>query len=173
MMPAYATRLLVPHESISYVTRPRAVSLGMLLALGAILLALAVFSAIVDPGFIRLASLPAFPLLGAELGNLIHRPVIFVTDRRVVSARRGQTPLSIDLDRLKAVGLQQRAVERLLGYGRVHLLVQPPGDLGEEVFLRYELSRLPDVRALAAAISTAAGLADGPATPDHNGVLRA
>jgi type II secretory pathway component PulM len=54
MMPAYATRLLVPHESISYVTRPRAVSLGMLLALGAILLALAVFSAIVDPGSIRL-----------------------------------------------------------------------------------------------------------------------
>ena len=110
MMPAYATRLLVPRESISYVTRPRAVGLGMLLALGAILLALAVFSAIVDPGFLRLASLPAFPLLGAELGNLIHRPVIFVTDRRVVSARRGQTPLSIDLDRLKAMGLQQRAV---------------------------------------------------------------
>lgn len=167
MMPRYATRLLFPHESIGYVTRPRAISLGMLLALGTILLALAVFSAIVDPGFIRLASLPAFPLLGATLGSLIHRPVIFVTDRRVVSASRGQKPLSIDLDRLKAMGLQQRALERLLGYGSVQLLVQPPEPLGEGVFLRYKLSRIPDARALAAAISTAAGFTDGPATHDE------
>ena len=71
------------------------------------------------------------------------------------------------------MGLQQRAVERLLGYGRLHLLVRPPGDLGEDVFLRYELSRLPDACALTAAISTAAGFADGPVTTGHNNVLRA
>lgn len=173
MMPAHATRLLVAHERIGYVTRPRAVSLGILLALGTILLALAVFSAIVDPGFIRLASLPAFPLLGAQLGNLLHRPVIFVTDRRVVSARRGQKPLSIDIDRLRAIRLQQSTVERHLAYGTVYLLVKTAEDLGEGVFLQYELSRLPDARALAAAISTAAGLADGMATTERNDVLRA
>lgn len=173
VMPAYATHLLAPQESVGYVTRPRTVRLGMLLALGTIVLALAVFSFIVDPGFIRLASLPAFPLLGAQLGHLIHRPVIFVTDRRVVSASRGQTPLSIDLDRLKAIRLQQSAVERLFGYGSLHLLVQPPEYLGEGAFLRYRLSRLPNVTALASALSTAAGFTNDVPTIVRKGALRA
>lgn len=172
-MPAYATRLLIPQESVGYITHPRAVRLGMLLALGVIVLALAVFSFIVDPGFIRLASLPAFPLLGAHLSNLMHRPVIFVTDRRVVSASRGQTPLAIGLDRVKAIRLQQNAVERLCGYGSLHLLVQPDEGLGAGAFLTYRLSRLPNALALASAIATATGLKNEPPITTQNGVLRA
>lgn len=166
-------QLLLPQEAVGYVTRPRAVRLAMLLVLGVIVLALALFSFIVDPGFIRLASLPAFPLLGAHLSNLIHRPVIFVTDRRVISASRGQMPLSINLDRLIAIRLQQNAVERLCGYGSVHLLVQPDEDLGAGVFSTYGLSRLPNATALASAIATATGRKHEPSITTRNGVLRA
>lgn len=156
LLPAYAATLLAADEIVCYRTRPRAMRLDMLLVLGAIVAALAIFSAAVEPGFIRLAILPALPLAGAHCGYLLHSPVIFVTDRRVVSAGRFLQPLSIDLARLKAARVQQSGFERRLGYGSLFLLVQPLQDLGEGVFVRYALPRLPDASALGSAIVTAA-----------------
>lgn len=151
-LPAYAARLLEPDEAVRYRTRPRAMGLGLRVALGAILGALATFSVLVEPGFIRLAILPALPLVGTLGGHWLHSPVIFVTTRRVVYAGRWLRPLSIDLARLKAVRIQQGRVERRLGYGRLLLLVTPLEDLGEDVFVRHEFARLPDAAALAAAL---------------------
>jgi hypothetical protein len=50
-----------------------------------------------------LLSLPAIPLLGSLIASLMHSPVIFVTDRRIVFARRFLKPLSLSLERLEAM----------------------------------------------------------------------
>jgi hypothetical protein len=155
-IPAYAARLLKPREGVRYRTRPRVLSLGMFVFMAAVALALSVFSIIVEPGFIRLLSLPAIPVLGSLAAFLLHSPVIFVTDRRIVYARRLLKPLSFDLEGLEAVRVVQNRLGRLLGYGELHLLFQPPQDLGEGVFLRFTLSRLPDAASLASATSAAA-----------------
>lgn len=155
-MPAYAARLLAPDETAGYVTRPRAMRLGLLVVLGAILAALVVFSLAVEPGFIRLAILPALPLVGAYGGYVMRSPVIFVTDQRVIFAGRWLEPLAIELTRLKALRVQQNRLERLLGYGRLFMLVIPLEDLGEDVFMRHVAHRLPDAPALASAITAAA-----------------
>ena len=161
-IPGYAVKSLLPHESVCYVTRPRLVSLGMYVANVSIVLALVVFSAIVEPGFIRLLALPAFPLVGMIAGNLIHSPVIIVTDRRIVYARRFAEPLSFELAKLKATRVKQNRLERLLSFGELHLLFDPPEDRGEGVFLSHTLSRLPAPYALNIKIvSTAANLTSG------------
>jgi hypothetical protein len=129
----------------------------MFVVMSAVVLGLVVFSIIVEPGFIRLLSLPAIPLLGGVAASRLHSPVIFVTDRRIVSARRFFKPLSLGLERLKAIRVQQNRLGRLLGYGELLLLFHPPQDLGEGVFLRFTLSKLPDAASLGSAISAAAG----------------
>lgn len=162
MIPGHAAKLLLPHEIVRYATRPRWVSFGMYVFNVSVGLALAVFSAIVEPGFIRLLALPAFPLLGMITAALVYYPVIFVTDRRIVYARRFVEPLAFELDKLRATRIKQKWLERLLSYGELHLLFQPPEDKGEGVFLSYTLSRLPDPSALNSAIvSAAANLAAG------------
>jgi hypothetical protein len=155
-IPGYAVKSMLPHESIFYVTRPRLVSLGMYVSNVSIVLALVVFSAIVEPGFIRLLALPALPLLGMIAGALIHSPVIFVTDRRIVYARRFAEPLAFELAKLKATRVKQTRLERLLSFGELHLLFDPPEDKGEGVFLSYTLSRLPDPCALNIKVESAA-----------------
>ncbi|NPU84048.1 MAG: PH domain-containing protein [Syntrophaceae bacterium] len=155
-MPAYAARLLEPLEGVRYLTRPRLLSLGMLVVMTAVVLGLVVFSIVVEPGFIRLLSLPAFPLLGGLIASLMHAPVIFVTDRRIVFARRFLKPLSLGLERLEATQVRQNPLGRLLGYGELNLLFQPPQDLGEGIFLRFTLSKLPDAASLNSAISVSA-----------------
>jgi hypothetical protein len=121
-----------------------------------IVLALVVFSAIVEPGFIRLLALPAFPLVGMCAGSVLHSPVIFVTDRRIVYARRFEKPQAFELAKLKATRVKQTRLERLLSFGELHLLFDPPEDRGEGVFLAYTLSRLPDPNALSIKIQSAA-----------------
>ena len=125
-MQAYAARLLAPREGVRYLTRPRFLSLGMLVVMAAVVLGLVVFSIVVEPGFIQLLNLPAIPLLGGLIASLTHSPVIFVTDRRIVFARRFLKPLSLDLKRLSAIRVQQNSLERLLGYGELLLLFHPP-----------------------------------------------
>jgi hypothetical protein len=156
-VPAHAARLLAPEEGVRYVTRPRLMSLDVLLVMTAVVLGLVLFSMLVEPGFIRLLSLPAFPLLGGFAGRLTLSPVIFVTDRRLVFARRFCKPLSLDLERLKAIRVQQKPLGRLLRYGNLVLLFQPLQDLGEGVFIRFKLEKLPDAVSLGSAISAAAG----------------
>ncbi len=157
-LPGNASRIPAPNETVRDLTRPRAMRLGMLLVLGSILSALAKFSVIVEPGFIRLATLPALPLLGAHIAQLAHSRVIFVTDRRVVSAGRWSKPLSIKLVRLRAIRVQQSGLESRLRHGRLFLLVQPPQELGEGVFLTYELPRLADASTLGSAIAEATAM---------------
>ena len=155
-IPAHAARLLLPREGVRYRTRPRVLSLGMLVFMAVVALALVVFSIIVEPGFIRMLSLPAIPVVGSLAAFLAHRPVIFVTDRRIVFARRFLKPMSLDLERLEAFRVRQNPLGRLLGYGDLLLLFRPPQDLGEGVFLRFTLSRLPDAASLGSAASAAA-----------------
>jgi hypothetical protein len=125
--------------------------------MSAVVIGLVVFSIIVEPGFIRLLSLPALPLLGGFAASLMHSPVIFVTDCRIVFARRFLKPLSLGLERLEAIRIQQNRLGRLLGYGELLLLFQPPQGLGEGVFHQITLSKLPDTASLGSAISAAAG----------------
>lgn len=161
-IPGHAVKLLLPHESVCYVTRPRWVSFDMYVFNVSIALALVVFSAIVEPGFIRMLALPAFPLLGMMSAGFVHAPVIFVTDRRIVYARRFEEPEAFELDKLRATRVKQKRLERLLSYGELHLLFQPPEDKGEGVFLSYTFSRLPDPSALHnAVVSAAANLTAG------------
>ncbi|MBL8490993.1 MAG: PH domain-containing protein [Rhodocyclaceae bacterium] len=152
-LPAHAARLLAPGERVRHVTRPRAVRLGLLLFLGGIVLALAVFSAIVEPGFFRLAVLPALPLVGAHAGRMLHAPAIFVTDRRLVFARRWMPALVVGLADVKGLRVHRSTLERLFGYGTLDVLVQPPEDCGEDVFMSYALAPLPDAPALASALA--------------------
>lgn len=154
-MPRHAVRLLAVGERLLYVTRPLVARPSLLAALGAIVLALGVFSMIVDPGFFRLAILPLLPVLGASAGRLLHAPVVFVTDRRVVSASRWLRPRSIDLPRVRGVRVRQTALERLVGPGAVAVLVQPIEDVREGVFLCCDFAALPDPQALASAICAA------------------
>ena len=156
-VPAYAARLLAPREGVRYLTQPHWVSLDLLVVMAAVVLALVGYSVVVEPGFIRLLSLPAIPLLGSFAAALTFSPVILVTDRRVVSARRFCEPLSLGLERLEAIRVQQTPLGRLLGYGKLLLVVQPPQDLGAGVFVRFTLTNLPDAASLGSAISAAAG----------------
>jgi hypothetical protein len=114
-VPAHAAKLLVPGEGVRHLALPRAVPLRMLLTLGSIFLALAVFAAVVEPGLISLGVLPGLPLVGGYAAHMVHAPAILVTDRRIVSAARWQRPLSIDLERLVAYMVQQGALERRRG----------------------------------------------------------
>lgn len=157
-VPAYATRLLTPREGLRYLTRPRLLPLYMLVFVLAVVLGVVVFSAVVeDPGFTRLLIIPTIPVLDGFAGYLLHTPVILVTDHRIISARRFFKPLSLDLERLEALRVQKNPIERLLGYGTLVLLFHPPRDLGEGVFLRFELKKLPDAASLGSAISAAVG----------------
>jgi hypothetical protein len=129
----------------------------MFVFMAAVVLGLVVFSAVIeDPGFLRLLSIPALPVLGGIAGYFLHSPVILVTDRRVVFARRFRKPLSLDLEKLEKMRVQQTPLGRLLGYGTLHLLFPHPRDHGEGVFLNYSLEKLPDAASLASAISVAA-----------------
>ena len=143
-MPAYAMRLLTPREGVRYITRPRLLPLYMLVFMAAVVLGVVAFSAVIeDTGFMRLLIIPAIPVLGGFAAYLIHSPVILVTDRRIISARRFFKPLSLDLEKLEALRVGQNPLGRLLGYGTLVLLFHPPQDLGEGVFLRFELEKLP------------------------------
>ena len=53
--------------------------------------------------------------------------------------------------------MQQTPLGRLLGYGELLLVAQPPRDLGKGIFVRFTLTNLPDAAALGSAISAAAG----------------
>lgn len=156
-LPAYAARLLTPRESVRHLTRPRLLPLYMFVFISVVVLALVVFSVVVEPGFIRLLAIPAFPLLGGFAGYILHSPVIFVTDRRVVFARRFSKPLLLDLEALEAMKVKQNSLGLLFGYGALHLLVRPPEDLGKGVFLQFKLEKLPHAASLESAISAAAG----------------
>jgi hypothetical protein len=80
-LPRYAARLVAPCEKVSYLTRPRTLSLGMFVVMSAVFSVMVVFSIIImDLGFLRLLSLPVFPLLGSLAASLLHSPVILVTD---------------------------------------------------------------------------------------------
>ena len=156
-VPAHAARLLAPHESVRYLTRPRIFPLYMLVFMAAVVLGVAAFSAVIkDPGFMRLLSIPAIPLLGGLVGYIVNSPVILVTDRRVVSAGRFSKPLVLGLERLEAVRVRQNPPGRLLGYGTLFLLVRPLEDLGQGVFLQFRLEKLCDAASLGSAISAAA-----------------
>lgn len=158
-LPAHAARLLAPGEGVRYLTRPRLLPLRMLVFMAAVVLGVVTFSAVIeDPGFMRLLSIPAIPALGGFAGYLIGSPVVFVTDRRVLSARRFLKPLSLDLGNLHALDVRQNPLEHLLGYGTLVLLLRPARDLGEGAFLRYELKNLPDAAALRSVILAAAGV---------------
>ena len=156
-VPAYAARLLAPREEVRYLSRPRWVSLDLFLVMAAVVLGLVGYSVVVEPGFIRLLTLPVLPCLGSAAAALTFSPVILVTDRRVVSARRFREPLSLGLERLEAIRVQQTPLGRLLGYGKLLLVAQPPRDLGKGIFVRFTLTNLPDAAALGSAISAAAG----------------
>lgn len=121
------------------------------------------FSIIVEPGFFRLAVLPGLPVAGALAARLLHAPVILVTDRRLVFARRGTAALVIDLAGLRGFRIRESALERALGFGALELLVQPAHDLGEGVFLSYVLAPLPDARGLASALAGDPDTSPGPA----------
>jgi hypothetical protein len=156
-VPAHAARLLATGEGVRYLTRPRLLPLNMLVFMAAVVLCVVAFSVVIeDPGFMRLLSIPAFPLLGGIAANFLHSPVILVTDRRIVSARRFLKPLSLELEKLEKTRVQQTPVGRLLGYGTLHLLFPHPRDRSEGVFLNYSLERLPDAASLASAVSAAA-----------------
>jgi hypothetical protein len=157
-VPAYAARLLTPREGVRYLTRPRLLPLYMLVFMAAVVLGVVVFSTVIeDPGFMRLLIIPAIPVLGGFAGYLIHSPVILVADHRIISARRFFKPLSLDLEKLESFRVRQNPLGRLLGYGTLVLLFHPPRDLGEGIFLRFELKKLPDAASLGSAILAAAG----------------
>lgn len=161
-IPRHAARLLVPGETVRFVAHPRAARLGMVLTLGGIFVVLAVFSAIVEPGLIRLGILPVLPLIGAHLGQLLMSPVILVTDRRVISAARGQRPLCVDLNRIKVVRISQKKLERFFAYGDVYLLEPHPTEQREGFYVGQALDRVADPQRLAAAVTDAC-------TPDVEG----
>jgi hypothetical protein len=155
-VPAYAARLLAPGEGVRYLTRPRLLPLYMLVFMAVVVLALVAFSVMIeDPGFLRLLSIPALPVLGGIAGYFLHSPVILVTDHRVVSARRFLKPLSLDLEKLDKMRVQLTPLGRMLGYGTLHMLFPHPRDHREGVFLNYALEKLPDAASLASAISVA------------------
>lgn len=154
-IPGHAECLLAPGETVSFITHPRAARLGMQLVLGGIFLALAIFSLIVEPGFIRLGILPALPLIGAHFGSMLIRPVIMVTNRRVISAARGQRPLSVELGRASVVRVSQKKLERIFGYGDVYLLAPHPAAVGPITYVGQVLEMVADAHGLAAAVSAA------------------
>lgn len=155
-VPAYAARLLAHSEGVRYLMRPRLLSLYMLVFMMAVVLTLVSFSVVInDPGFLRLLSIPALPVLGGIAGYFLNSPVILITDHRIVSARRFCKPLSLYLKNLERMRVQQTPLERLLGYGTLHLLFPHPQNHGEGAFLIYSLEKLPDATSLASAISTA------------------
>ncbi len=156
-VPAYAARLLAPREGVRYLTRRRWVGLDFLGVMAAVVLALVVYSVLVEPGFIRLLALPALPFLGSFAAALTLSPVILVTDLRVVFARRFSEPVSLGLERLRTIRLEQKSLGRLLGYGKLLLLIEPPPGLDEGVFSQITLTNLPDAASLGSAISAAAG----------------
>jgi hypothetical protein len=157
-VPAHAVRLLAPGEGVRYFTRPRLLPLNMLVFIAVVVLALVAFSVVIeDPGFLRLLIIPALPVLGGIIGYFLHSPVILVTDRRIVSAHRFLKPLSLNLERLEKMRVHQTSLERLLGYGSLHLLFPHPRNHREGVFLNYTLEKLPNAYSLASAISVATG----------------
>ncbi len=156
-IPAYAARLLAPREGVRYLTRRRWVGLDFLGVMAAVVLGLVVYSVLVEPGFIRLLAIPVLPFLGSFAAALTLSPVILVTDLRVVFARRFSEPVSLGLERLRTIRVQHNALGRLLGYGKLLLLVKVPQDLGEGSFSQIMLTNLPDAASLGSAISVAAG----------------
>jgi hypothetical protein len=157
-VPAHAARLLTLREEVRYLTKPRLLPLYMLAFIVAVALGIVGFSVVIkDPGFMRLLSIPALPVLGGVAGYLLHFPVILVTNSRVISAGRFFKPQSLDLEKLEALRIKQNPLGRLIGYGTLVLLVHPPQDLGEGVFLRFELKNVPDAPSLSSAILAAAG----------------
>ena len=157
-VPAYVARLLTVREEVRYLTRPRLLSMYMLVFTVAVALGVIVFSMLIkDPGFMRLLSLPAIPVLGSIAGYLLHFPVILVTNNRIISAGRFVKSLSIDLEKVETLRIEQHPLARWIGYGTLVLLVHPPQDLGEGIFLRFELKNVPDAPSLNSAILAAAG----------------
>ena len=157
LLPRYASRHLLPGEAVRYFVRPRAVRLGMLLLLGTVVLALAVFSAIIeDPGFMRLSVLPGLPLLGALAGDMAIRPLIFATDRRVISAGRGMRPLIVEFEHLKSIDVVHGRLGRQLGWSELTLAVTPPPGAPTGLYLAHSFDRIPAAMGLASAVSEGA-----------------
>jgi hypothetical protein len=156
-VPVHVARLLSPGETIRYLTRPRPMSLGVLSTMTMAVLAVAAFSIVIEqPGFIGLLAVPGAPLIGGIGGYLLHAPVIFVSNGRLVMAARFREPQIFDLQLLEAVRIKQNALERRLGFGEVWLLFLPLENRGEGLFFQFKLSRVPDAAALADAITSAA-----------------
>ncbi len=157
-VPAHVRRQLTFSEEVRYLTRPRLLPLYMLVFIAAVVLGMAVFSAVIeDPGFLRLLSIPALPVLGGVIGYFIQSPVIAVTNSRIISAGRFLKPRCLDLEKLQALRVEQNLLGRLIGYGTLVLLFHPREDRGEGVFLQFELKKLPDGPSLSSAILAAAG----------------
>ncbi len=155
-IPAYAMPLLAAGEAVRYLTRPRLLSMGMFIFMVTVLLGLTIFSLIVEPGFLRMLSLPALPIIGSLAASLVHSPAIFVTDRRIVFARRFLKPQIFPIGELQGCRVKQGGLGRLLGYGELLLFFRHPEDRREGVFLVFTLSRLPDAASLGAAVTAAA-----------------
>ncbi len=156
-VPVHAARLLGLGEEVRYLMRPRVLPLYMLMGMATIVFAVGFVSVVIeDPGFMRLLSIPAIPMLGGIVGHLIHCPVILVTNRRILSASRFFKPLSLGLEELKALSVKQNPLGRLIGYGTLVLLVHPSQNVGGGAFLKFELKKLPDASALDRAILAAA-----------------
>jgi len=155
-LPAHATRILEPGESVLYLTRPRWVPLDFLSVVAVIALGLVVYAVLVEPGFIGLLILPALPFVGRFAAALTYSQIIFVTENRLMVARRFNQPLSLGLEWLKAIRIQQNRVQRMLGYGKLFLLVRVPRNHNQEALFQIKLTSLPDAAALALVITGAA-----------------
>ena len=148
--------MLTPQEKLLYSTRQRWISLQMLAVFGSIVVAVAICAFLLkDPGFLGLASLPAFPLIGSGLGHLMFSPAIFVTDQRIVYARRFEKPVSIDFVNLRGLRIRQTRAQQFFGFGELSVLIDPPGGPQPDRFLSFSFPRLPDAVALQQAVVTA------------------
>ena len=155
-VPAYVTRLLAPGEGVRHLTRPSWVALDLLVLMLPVALGLVVYSALLEPGFIRLLALPALPLLGSMAAAFSRAPLIVVTDRRFMFARRFRALRYLSLEWLEAIRVHQHWGGRLLGYGELLLSIRRPPGMAEPGVFGIRLGNLPDAAALGSAISAAA-----------------
>jgi hypothetical protein len=142
---------LEPEEQVLAASRPRWLASELLAALAGISFCLLLYALLVEPGFVQLLSLPACPVLGTLVANLVLRPVAFVTDRRIVFANRFHRPLARRLDRLEAVHVGRPRLGRLLRFGTLFMAFRPEAEgLPPGAREGLTLERLPDPEGLAA-----------------------
>jgi hypothetical protein len=112
-------------EHVQYVGRYHWASQDVLIVMGPIMLAVGVFSVLVEPGFVRIAILPGLPfLIGLVIWLSSWSARIVVTDQRLMLT--GLFGLrSLPLSEINEVGLEQSPTGRALDYAHVILFVEP------------------------------------------------